>query len=37
MMIRGIKIDPNTWTHLRREYQKGVILGTIACHFSCLS
>ena len=35
-MIRGIKEDANTWTHLRREYQKDVMLGYISCHSSCL-
>ena len=36
-IVRGIKSGIDTYTHIRREFQKGVNLGTIACDPSCLT
>jgi hypothetical protein len=35
IFVRGIKKSAGIYTHLRKEYIKGVKIGSIGCHPSC--
>lgn len=36
MLYRGYLHDDGTWTHMRKEYQKDVMIGSIGCNPSCM-